>query len=106
MKQLLAWTGSADSTITSKAVMAMTEKFNTGQEVCLQIPSALELCKSKRAPLGQSRRVDLSRRLPVCPYERTSLDCPCWSGSCQQWKNTIHIAMRHNVGFSSGLRSY
>lgn len=40
MKQLLAWTGSADSTITSEAVMAMAEKFNTGQEVCLQIPSA------------------------------------------------------------------
>jgi hypothetical protein len=40
MKQLLAWTGSADSTITSAAVMAMAEKFNTGQEVCLQIPSA------------------------------------------------------------------
>ena len=40
MKQLLAWTGSADSTINSEAVMAMAEKFNTGQEVCLQIPSA------------------------------------------------------------------
>jgi hypothetical protein len=31
MKQLLAWTGSADSTITSDAVMVMDEKFNTGQ---------------------------------------------------------------------------
>jgi hypothetical protein len=40
MKQLLAWTGSADSTITSEAVMAMVEKFNTGQEVCLQIHNA------------------------------------------------------------------
>ena len=41
MKQLLAWTGNADSTIISEAaVMAMAEKFNTGQEVCLQIPSA------------------------------------------------------------------
>jgi hypothetical protein len=40
MKRLLGWTGSADSTITSEAVMAMAEKFNTGQEVCLQIPSA------------------------------------------------------------------
>ena len=40
MKQLLAWTGSADSTITSEAVMAMAEKFNTGQEVCLQIQRA------------------------------------------------------------------
>ena len=39
MKQLLAWTGSADSTITSEAVVAMAEKFNTGQEVCLQITS-------------------------------------------------------------------
>jgi hypothetical protein len=38
MKQLLAWTGSADSAITSEAVIAMAEKFNTGQEVCLQIP--------------------------------------------------------------------
>jgi hypothetical protein len=28
MKQLLAWTGSADSTITSEAVMAMAEKFD------------------------------------------------------------------------------
>ena len=28
MKQLLAWIGSADSTITSEAVMAMAEKFN------------------------------------------------------------------------------
>jgi hypothetical protein len=33
MKQLLAWTGSGDSTITSETVMAMAEKFNTGQEV-------------------------------------------------------------------------
>jgi hypothetical protein len=49
MKQLLAWTGRADSTITSEAVMAMAEKFNTGQEVCLQIPARVELCKSKRA---------------------------------------------------------
>jgi hypothetical protein len=40
MKQLLAWTGSVDSTITSEAVMSMAEKFNTGQQVCLQIPSA------------------------------------------------------------------
>jgi hypothetical protein len=39
MKQLLAWTGNADSTITSKPVMAMAEKFNTGQEVCWQTPS-------------------------------------------------------------------
>src|SRR5262249_40993860 len=36
MKQLLAWTGSADSTITSEAVMAVAEKFDTGQEVCMQ----------------------------------------------------------------------
>jgi hypothetical protein len=38
MKQLLAWTGSAGSTITSEAVMATAEKFNPGQEVRLQIP--------------------------------------------------------------------
>ena len=37
MKQLLAWTESADS---SEAVTAMAKQFNTGQEVCLQIPSA------------------------------------------------------------------
>ena len=30
MKQLLAWTGNADSTITSEAVMAMAEKFRVG----------------------------------------------------------------------------
>ena len=39
MKQLQAWTGSADSTIASAAVMAMAEKFNTGQEVCLHSAS-------------------------------------------------------------------
>jgi len=30
MKQLLAWTGSGDSTITSEAVMAMAEKIQHG----------------------------------------------------------------------------
>jgi len=45
MKQLLAWTGSAGSTITSEGVMAMAEKFNTGQEVYLQTPARVELCK-------------------------------------------------------------
>ena len=52
MKQLLAWTGSADSTITSEAVMAMAEKFNTGQEVCLQIPSARGLMQVKEGTSG------------------------------------------------------
>jgi len=51
MKQLLAWTGSADSTITSEAVMAMAEKFNTGQEVCLQIPSGAWSYASQRGHL-------------------------------------------------------
>ena len=47
MKQLLAWTGSADSTITSEAVMAIAEKFNTGQEVCLQIASEVRALPRK-----------------------------------------------------------
>ena len=51
MKQLLAWTGSAGSTITSEAVMAMAGKFNTGQEVCLQIPSARGINASQRGDL-------------------------------------------------------
>jgi hypothetical protein len=38
MKQLLARTGSTGSAITIEAVMATAEKFNTGQEVRLQIP--------------------------------------------------------------------
>jgi hypothetical protein len=52
MKQLLAWRGSADSTITSEAVMAMAEKFNTGQEVCLQIPSARGVMQVKEGTSG------------------------------------------------------
>ena len=52
MKQLLAWTGSADSTITSEAVMAMAEKFNSGQEVCLQIPSARGVMQVKEGTSG------------------------------------------------------
>jgi branched-chain amino acid transport system ATP-binding protein len=52
MKRLLAWTGSADSTITSEAVMAMAEKFNTGQEVCLQIPSARGVMQVKEGTSG------------------------------------------------------
>ena len=40
MKSLVAWMGSADSPITSEAVTAMVEEFNTGEEVCLQIPPA------------------------------------------------------------------
>lgn len=52
MKKLLAWTGSAASTITSEAVMAMAEKFNTGQEVCLQIPSARGVMQVKEGTSG------------------------------------------------------
>ena len=52
MKQLLAWTGSADSTITSEAVMAMAEKFNTGQEVCFQNPSACGVMQVKEGTSG------------------------------------------------------
>ena len=63
MKQLLAWTGSADSTITSEAVMAMAEKFNTGQEVCLQIPSARGVMQVKE---GTSRRREVTTKLR-CP---------------------------------------
>ena len=48
MKQLLAWTGSADSTITSEAVMAMAEKFDTGQE----IPSARGVMQVKEGTSG------------------------------------------------------
>jgi hypothetical protein len=33
--------------ITSEAVMAMAEKFNTGQGVCLQIPSDREVMQVK-----------------------------------------------------------
>jgi hypothetical protein len=54
MKQLLASTGSADSTIPSEAVMAMAEKFNTGQEVCLQIPSARGVMQVKEGTFGSS----------------------------------------------------
>ena len=52
MKQLLAWTGSADSTITTEAVMATAVKFNTGQEVCLQIPSARAVMQVKEGTSG------------------------------------------------------
>ena len=57
MKQLVAWTGSADSTITSEAVMAMAEKFNTGQEVCLQILSARGVMQVKEGTSRSWRRV-------------------------------------------------
>jgi hypothetical protein len=55
MKQLLAWTGSAESTITSEAVMAMAEKFKTGQEICLQIPSARGAMQVKEGTSGSTR---------------------------------------------------
>ena len=38
-------------TITSEAVMAMAEKFYTGREVCLQIPSARGINASQRGDL-------------------------------------------------------
>ena len=68
MKQLLAWTGSADSTITSEAVMAMAEKFNTGQEVCLQIPSARGVMQVKEGTSGSLN--DGATRQPVARGER------------------------------------
>lgn len=46
------WTGSADSTITSEAVMAIAEKFNTGEEVCFQIPSARGVMQVKDGTSG------------------------------------------------------
>ena len=52
MKQLLAWTGSADSTITSEAVMAMAEKFNAGREICLQFPNARGVMQVKEGTSG------------------------------------------------------
>ena len=67
MKQLLVWTGSTDSTITSEAVMAMAEKFNTGQEVCLRIPSARGVMQIKEDTSGS---VATWR---VCPLRRPSV---------------------------------
>ena len=55
MKQLLAWTGSAASTITSEAVMAMAEKFNTGQQV-LADPQRAWSYASQRAHLWVTKR--------------------------------------------------
>ena len=69
MKQLLAWTGSADSTITSEAVMAMAEKFNTGQEVCLQIPSARGVMQVKEGTSGS--KVTMSR----AEFDREGNEC-------------------------------
>ena len=65
--------------------MAMVEKFNTGQEVSLANPQRAWSYADQRGHLWVNRVAStLSQRLPVCPsYERTSLDCPCWSGSCQ-----------------------
>jgi hypothetical protein len=63
MKQHLAWTGSADSTITSEAVMAMAEKFNTGQEVCLQISNARGVMQVKE---GTSGSVPDAARHRIC----------------------------------------
>jgi len=75
MKRLLAWTGSADSTITSEAVTAMAEKFNTGQEVCLQIPSARGVMQVKEGTSGSNSTIGIGalrvRFTPCC--ERTSI---------------------------------
>ena len=70
MKQLLAWTGSADSTITSEAVMAMAEKFNTGQEVCLQIPSARGVMQVKEGTSGSNSDVAAFSKVVRCPHRR------------------------------------
>ena len=74
MKQLLAWTGSADSTINSEAVMAMAEKFNTGQEVCLQIPSARGVMQVKEGTSGSfatGSSQQQARPCPRCPESGT-----------------------------------
>jgi hypothetical protein len=57
--------------------MAAAEKSNTGQDVCLQIPARVELCKSKRAPLGQiatrNERPEFSRaHVSTCGPARLS----------------------------------
>jgi hypothetical protein len=78
MKQLLAWTGSADSTITSEAVMAMAEKFNTGQEVCLQIPSARGVMQVKEGTSASASPGDgLKSRGPVAvgDHPRPTVHC-------------------------------
>ena len=71
MKQLLAWTGSADSTITSEAVMAMAEKFNTRQEACLQIPSTRGVMQVKEGTSG-SRADEPSPRPVLQDYSRST----------------------------------
>ena len=82
MKRLLAWTGSADSTITSEAVMAMAEKFNTGQEVCLQIPSARRVMQVKEGTSGSKgeilakSRADVFRFGPNSGYHSIGAACP------------------------------
>ena len=77
MKQLLAWAGSADSTITSEAVMVMAEKFNTGQEVCLQIPGARGVMQVKEGTSGpDSDEARQLRERPLFPEERTFSQCP------------------------------
>jgi hypothetical protein len=84
MKQLLAWTGSADSTITSEAAMAMAEKFNTGQEVCLQIPSARGVMQVKEGTSGlfATWRACPLRSQAVMATQRTTLPTLCATRSC------------------------
>ena len=67
--------GSADSTITSEAVMAMAEKFNTGQEVCLQIPSTRGVMQVKEGTSGSfaTLRICLLRRPSGLATQRATL---------------------------------
>ena len=82
MKQLLAWTGSADSTITSEAVMAMAEKFNTGQEVCLQIPNARGVMQVKEGTSGSyalpvnGLKIETQSKLTLAPSRDHRWDGP------------------------------
>jgi hypothetical protein len=64
MKQLLAWTGSADCKITSEAVMAMAEKFDTVPEVCLQITKRAWSYASHRGHLSHSHHQTTRLRFP------------------------------------------
>src|SRR5262245_59256612 len=80
MKQLLAWTGSAGSTITSETV-AMAEKLNTGQESACRSPARVELCIiSMLDPRRQDRHrlswTGSSATVPVYSYRGNSA-WPC-----------------------------
>ena len=47
--------------------MAMAEKFNTGQEVCLQIPSAHGVMQVKEGTSGSTATVLASARRSATP---------------------------------------